>query len=313
MNAIIDPSVDRATWLRERSSGVGGSECAAILANGDSKKSPWLTPLRVWRFKMGLADEGQQTQAMQAGVDLEPYVRTRYTREVEPQALLGSPGLIRHPIHHELLCTPDDVALFGLQPVMVELKTSHFSGLKDWEAEGAPLHYQTQALWNLMIWRACRESGALPEIHQKEAAIYSEMDCAHLAVVFRDDALSFRWQPIQRDPDWEAKATERVLEWWQHHVREGNEPAPTELDGMTLAEMFPRSTGRSCALPSEADELLLEMDAAESHRANFDAIVERGKAHLKRMLEDAETGTTPQGRSISWRTNARGRTFKWQR
>lgn len=66
----------RPEWLKERRTGIGGSDAAAIVG-----LSPWATPYTVYMDKLGLLAEKEENEAMRQGRDLEEYVARRFTEE----------------------------------------------------------------------------------------------------------------------------------------------------------------------------------------------------------------------------------------
>lgn len=64
---------DREQWLKERRTGIGGSDAAAILG-----VSRYATPYTVWADKLGLLPEKEDTESMRQGRDLEEYVAQRF-------------------------------------------------------------------------------------------------------------------------------------------------------------------------------------------------------------------------------------------
>lgn len=65
---IIRPA-SHDEWLRERLKGIGSSDAGTIMG-----ASPFSTPLRLWRQRMGLDPPVKETQAMRNGHFLEPAV-----------------------------------------------------------------------------------------------------------------------------------------------------------------------------------------------------------------------------------------------
>lgn len=67
---------DRETWLAGRNTqGIGASEAAAVVG-----VSPWMTPLELWRLKVGAAQpkDLSGSPAVSRGVRMEPVLRDLY-------------------------------------------------------------------------------------------------------------------------------------------------------------------------------------------------------------------------------------------
>jgi len=105
---------DRAAWLEQRRTGIGGSDAAAVL--GISK---WRTPLSVWLDKTGQADAVEENDSMRWGTLLEPVIRQEYAQRTGREIVM--PGLIRHPQREWMLATPDGVSRDNR---VVEIKTA---------------------------------------------------------------------------------------------------------------------------------------------------------------------------------------------
>ena len=69
---IVRP-VDHDGWLQERQKGIGSSDAGTIMGI-----SPFSTPLRLWRQRMGIDPPLQESEAMRNGHYLEPAVATYF-------------------------------------------------------------------------------------------------------------------------------------------------------------------------------------------------------------------------------------------
>lgn len=65
-----------AEWHAFRRSGIGASDCPAIM-----NESPWKTAHDIWLSKVGLGEDQFMTTAMQKGIDLEPLALEWLERE----------------------------------------------------------------------------------------------------------------------------------------------------------------------------------------------------------------------------------------
>lgn len=133
----------RAEWLKERRTGLGGSDAAP--AAGLSK---WMTPLELWMDKRGEL-ERRESEPMRWGTLLEPLIRQEYanrtgrTLEVRPYQLL------RHPKYPFLFVTPDGIANAER---LYEGKTARTA--EGWGQPGTneiPMEYTLQVQHGLMV------------------------------------------------------------------------------------------------------------------------------------------------------------------
>jgi putative phage-type endonuclease len=91
----------RDEWLRERQTGIGGSDVAAILG-----LSKYKTPYTVYQEKRGELGPQPDNEAMRWGRYLEPAVRQAYADETGRQVLLPE-KMIRHPRHGFMVANLD--------------------------------------------------------------------------------------------------------------------------------------------------------------------------------------------------------------
>lgn len=82
---------DEAGWREWRRSGIGGSDAPVIMG-----VSPWMTPLNLWRLKLGMTPESGINDAMRRGIAMEPLARERYEAHT---GVVVQPACIVHPEH----------------------------------------------------------------------------------------------------------------------------------------------------------------------------------------------------------------------
>jgi len=88
--SIATPSLTRDQWLQERRSGIGASECAAILG-----LSPWKTPLQVYFEKTGEIPQQEPTARMKWGLKLERLIAEDYQEQTGAALLDKPPAILR--------------------------------------------------------------------------------------------------------------------------------------------------------------------------------------------------------------------------
>lgn len=96
-------TADRELWLKERQSGLGGSDAGTIL--GVNK---WKTADHLLREKAGLVEPREAGSSARWGNHLEPAVAAFYAEEHQI-ALVHWPFMFRHPEYEFMLYTPDYV------------------------------------------------------------------------------------------------------------------------------------------------------------------------------------------------------------
>lgn len=215
---------DRAAWLAQRRTGIGGSDIAAILG-----LSPYKTQVELWLDKTGRAIEAEPdadaAERMHWGNMLEDVVAREYAarREVRIQRINT---MLRHPNYRAAIANLDRAvvvegsrarwdefagAVRGAQSVL-EVKTAHALAAQspDWGEAGTdevPMHYWTQVQWYLGV---------------------SGLPFGELAVLFGGQQM--RIYRIEAHADTHRDMLERAQSWWDRHVDGDLPPEPTTED-----------------------------------------------------------------------------------
>lgn len=201
---------DRETWLAGRNTqGIGASEAAAVAG-----MSPWMTPLELWRLKVGAAPakDLSGSAAVSRGVRMEPALRGLYAAM--------HPGYTVDYHAYDILCQEDRPWLFATldgevtddrgRRGILEIKTSSPNGKIGWAKwEGhIPDHYYCQIL------------------HQMLATGYDFVDLL-AALENMDGDLSIRTYRFERaeQADNMAWLLEREEDFYKNHVLTGTPPA----------------------------------------------------------------------------------------
>lgn len=192
--------MDRAQWLEERRSGIGGSDVAPMLG-----LSPWKTPFALWQDKTGRAVEVEpdeaQRERMHFGTVLEDVVAREHAARTG-QRVQRVTSMLRHPDVPIALANLDRAIVedgsrarwdqaagrvLGARGIL-ECKTAHAlaQNSADWGEPGTdqvPAYYWMQAQWYLGIARlpyadlACLFGGQRFVIYTiaSDAAIFSDL------------------------------------------------------------------------------------------------------------------------------------------
>jgi len=159
--ALLIKTGTEAEWLAARRNGVTASEIAVVMG-----LSPYDSPFALYHRKRGDLPEVEDTDVMERGRVLEPYIADRFAKLRPEFALLGSGReLYAHPDRPWQLATPDRLACEHLGPccrngtaygdllAVLEAKTDA-GGDDDWGDEGTdqiPVHYRCQVLWQMDV------------------------------------------------------------------------------------------------------------------------------------------------------------------
>lgn len=297
MNAVAE----RAAWLAERRSGIGGSDIAAILG-----LSPWKTAVDVWLDKTGQREDDTvgDAEAVRWGILLEDVVAREYTERTE-RAIQRVNRILRHPAHEwaignidraivapgsRVRVADDGGTLLGADGLL-EVKTASAYKAGEWGRAGdddaVPLHYQAQVMWYLGI---------------------TGQPWCDVAALIGGQRLVIR--RIYRDAETIKAMLERADDFWHRHVLGGQAPEPaTARDVETL---FRSDNGE--ALEAD-DELLAAYNRARSAKARiaeaeaeYDAAVER----IKLALADRSALTISGQTLATWKATKPTRRTDWK-
>ena len=265
-------------WITERRKGIGGSDSAAVC--GLSKFS---SPLDVWLQKTGRRPATPENEAMYFGRLLEPIVRTEFARR-SGLTVKECPYILQSREHPFMIANVDGIVTEkdGTKCVLEIKTTNSFTAIKDVE-DGLPAEWFCQVEHYLAV---------------------TGLSKAYVVVLIGGNKL--QWQVVERDEETIQTLIALESHFWDFVVRDV--PPPVDANsGDALAMLYPTSTESSIVLPAEADELVaqyLEIKKAEDELKAAKAETEN---KLKALLKDAESGVTPSGFSVSWKSYSQSR------
>ena len=135
-----------AEWLAARSSGLGGSEVAAVLG-----LSPWESRFGLWHRKKGLIPPTPDNDAMRRGRLLEAPVAEWFAAE-HPEYRVRRTGTWASRRRRWQLATPDRLLTSFADRALLEIKTAHTAD--EWGEQGTdevPIYYRCQVMWQLDV------------------------------------------------------------------------------------------------------------------------------------------------------------------
>jgi putative phage-type endonuclease len=255
---------ERAAWLAERRTGIGGSDIAKIL-----NISPFGTSFQLWLEKTGRhEDEIRNAGRIEWGNRLEPVILD-YWQDTHGKTLVRGKR-VRHPQHAIVRatldgCTDDGVAVVEVKNVDMTPKTPQ-------------PYYQCQVLWEMLA------SGA-------SEGYLLELVRGHDPVEFRFDAA---------DPD-VVEHTKTMLDlalaWWDAHVVHDNPPDPLARDVALVQRLFPAvDVDASVDLP---DELVSDYLAAKEDETAASMRKDLAQTKIQMLMGSAKHGRSGMGK-VSW-------------
>lgn len=270
--------ITHEAWLAARQKGIGGSDCAAVVG-----LSRYSSPLDVWLQKTGRKPTTPENEAMLWGRLLEPIVRTEFARR-SGLTVKECPYILQSRKYPFMIANVDGIVTEkdGTKCVLEIKTTNSFTAIKDVE-DGLPAGYFCQTQHYMAVT-------GLPK--------------AYVVVLIGGNKL--QWQVVDRDEETIQNIVALERHFWDFVVRDV--PPPVDANsGDALAMLYPASTESSVVLPAESDELVaqyLEIKKAEDELKAAKAEMEN---KLKALLKDAESGVTPSGFSVSWKSYSQSR------
>lgn len=253
------PKIDvgRAVWLKERRSGIGGTDAAAIMG-----LSPWASPYQVYMDKTGQAPLRAETEAMWWGKALESIIARRYTEKTGRKVYELPEGLVmRHAEHDFLLGTPDRLCITERRGL--EIKTASLYSAKDWGEVGTdeiPNAYLAQVVHYMAI---------------------TGFDVWDVAVLLGGN--DFRVYTVRRDPDLEAMILDRCIRFWNDHVIPRVPPPVdgSEATNKLLRGLWTKTTPLRVTATPEAIE---HAEAYAKAKANIEAWEAEKRKHESALM-----------------------------
>ena len=206
----------REEFLKERMTGIGGSDAAAIC-----RKNKWSNPVKVYQEKIGEGDPVQDNIRMQIGRALEGGMLELY-EELTGIKLSPNPGLIRHPKYDFLLAHVDGIVN---DSHIVEIKVVSSPNHSEWgepvddgydPKESIPISYYYQIMHYLMV-------SGLDEGHM----------CAYLG-----GFNPVRIYKFKRDHGFIARMRAAEINFWNQNVLKKQPPKPMTQEEVKL--LFPK-------------------------------------------------------------------------
>lgn len=248
----------RSAWLAERRNGLGASDIAAVL-----NLSPWTSRYSLWADKVGLLPlDDEPNEGQEFGLMAEQMLASYFTKRTGLY-VAGEQMTAVHPDFPWMRCSLDGLVFDGKIEQLAasvddaiaaaEWKTTGDSAA-EWEANGVPPYYQTQATWT---------------------SIVTGLDTVWFGVLhLAFGRPQFRTYEFTPDADDKAVVIEAARRFWEDNVCAG---VPPEVDGTDATTDALRSV---YAGDTELDAVEADDDLLFSRRLIVDY-----KADIKRLEE----------------------------
>ena len=265
MAKVLTVDMSRQEWLKQRQSGIGGSDASAILGF-----NPWKSPFELYIDKTSDTVQEIDNEAIHWGNVLEDVVAEEFTRRTGKRVRRRN-QMFRHKEYDWMIANIDrDVV--G-ERALLECKTTNAFNADAWEDE-IPWAYMCQLQHYMAVL---------------------DYEKAYIAVLIGGQ--KFLWKEEKRDDEFIELMIQHEKDFWENHVLAGVAP---EIDGSQSASemlnaMYPEDNGETIMLPSDDAEMLIE--AIESIKAEVkekQALQKEYENKLKLMIGEAEKGVTPR-------------------
>ena len=260
----------REEWLKERMTGIGGSDAPAVLG-----LSKWKTPLDVFYDKRGEGVEFIDNEPMKWGRLLEPVVRQEYAERRGEVVRVKPHELIRNPSRPFIFCTPDGITDSGRGYEGKVARTA-----EGWGEDG---------------------SADIPEaylIQVQHSMIATRLPVFDVAVLIAGS--DFRIYEVPADAELQDMIVDVESRFWEQ-VQAGEPPAPkTAADAVRrFRDVRP---GASVTATAEVESLVADLMRMKIAAAELEAMTDAHKALVMGFIGDAEALVDLQGKPlVTWR------------
>lgn len=262
--------LDRDEWLELRRTGIGSSDCSAVLGLGK-----YGSAFSVWADKTGKSLPDDENEAMMWGTLLEPVIRAELARRLGVEIVECK--TLRSLDRPWQLYNPDGMIL--AQNALVEIKNASAWLASDWADGEVPDHAELQVQHGMAV------TGA---------------DGAYVAGLVGGNRL--RWEYVPRDDDLIATIIEAEQHLWDAYIVPDVAPP---IDGSdATAEAIAARWPRRYDLVDVATDIPAVEAAMAAYRAALDAekAAKSEKAtavnQLSDMMRGADAITDADGRKL---------------
>lgn len=273
MERIPTTGMTHEEWLRERKSGIGGSDAGAICG-----LNPYRSPIAVYQDKISTETDDTDNESMRQGRDFEDYVARRFMEETGKKARRAN--VIYKSREYPFLFANVDRIIIG---------------------EDAGLECKTASAYSADKWK----DGHIPESYQLQCHHYMAVTGAkawYIAVVILGK--DFLWHRIERDENLIQNLVSIESDFWNNHVIPRIMPEP---DGSESSERLIREmTGK--AMP-EKEIPLTGFDRQLKRRMEITELMDKLDTEkktieqkLKLYMGDAETAENDRYR-VTWKNS----------
>lgn len=264
---------DRDKWLAVRNKYIGGSEAAIVVG-----LNKYRSRLSLWAEKLGKVEPENLDDNMivQFGSYAEDFVAQQFTKETGKK--VRKTGLYVND-KYPWACASVDRMIVG-ENSLLECKTTGEFNKDDWEGDNIPDSYYVQILHYMATL---------------------EYDHCYIAVMF-GNGRGFEYKRVDYN---EADARELMdaekMFWELVQTETMPEVDGTDDCAKILGEKFKGGLIEPIDLPSEAADLVAQIDDYSKQYSELENVIELRKNRLREILGDHEVGMLGE-RTVTWKT-----------
>ena len=255
----------REDWLKARTTGIGGSDVAAILG-----LSKWKTPLQVYQEKRGEIAPQADNDAMRWGRYLEPVVRQAYADETGREVRVLD-ELVRHPLYEHMIANLDGFVLPTDGPRRVF---------------GEPGSDQIPQPYLLQVQHYMAVTGFV---------------VADVAVLIGGS--DFRLYEVPADAELQQMLVDAEAEFWAR-VQAGEPPEPVSYADVQ-ARFGRASKAGTVLADADVQEALTKLRELKTQAKHLELVEEQWKAVVMKAMGESDTLIDARGDILAtWRASA---------
>ena len=257
-----------------RMSGIGGSDAAIICGI-----SPWMTPLELYKIKIGEVLSPDKTPSMHFGQKLERIVAEEYARRTGNK-LKNDSKTYRHPDYSWMMAHIDRIVDGGK---ILECKTASSFSADEWGESG---------------------TSDFPEYYRYQLQHYmSVTGIANADIAVLIGGNDFRIFPVEKNEELIDHIIQKEKEFWEC-VQQKREPEPMTLNDLKVK--YPESVDKSIIAGLEISDMIESYREIQKEIKAKEEIGEEMKFMLQNVMGDTEKIIDRNGKKlISWKTQTR--------
>lgn len=267
------PQVSREQWLEERESCITASRIAALVG-----LNPWETPRTVYEQMKGLSAPKEQTEAMEMGTDLEPFIAAMFAKrnglQIGTELVANGFALWHHPDNPRFAATPD--YLLG-EDALVECKWAGVNTAGSFGKEAsdeAPAHYLLQCQWQMFV---------------------TGRKLCHLAVL---TPWGFRSYKLESDPETQRRLAFHAAKFLGEYIDSDCPPPLTghNPDTEWVKQKFPEDSGSVIRATDSIEEKIAELGHLKLELKSLELKSSELENQIKEFMADASILESDEGR-----------------